>query len=538
MTQKGYIIQKYRVIRQVHEYLRELTDGLNEQTYQLFAHILVCTLLKWREGDISELFLPIASKLIRKKIGRNTEWRDLHDRGLITIRPFCKEQHKARRYRAQAWVIDAICEVTAKLSYYEQHVAEKVNLMTGEPYPFGKLIESRLTYDNDSRNRLPKDYRANMKELGRNWRVFNWAECERVIRKQREKMDRLEAELEQVQSVLIEWPDRKLYKEIEKEWLKAKRQWQNNHLCFLAVLNRQPQQLTKDFWQYHPRYNYSKFGRTYEEHGGFQSASKELRQASIKGLENVYEQIVYNNDLKACHLNALRLLCKRWGLDKTWLDAKLSDEHFREDIAERLGLPVSAVKKVLNALVNGAPVPKRVTMPPSSPKHGKKFRENSIQKMLREAVGHDKARIKVVLNKLTAELQPLIDILESFHVWIETKFIPSTKNYTKPSATDRTIHEYIRNEYGFIYYLDELPQRENDRRSQLAAFFFQGIEARFVAILTCLGPKYGYRVIANEHDGVLSVGWIPDKAIDEAIQETGFEYAALDREKDFIKKAA
>jgi hypothetical protein len=45
-------------------------------------------------------------------------------------------------------------------------------------------------------------------------------------------------------------------------------------------------------------------------------------------------------------------------------------------------------------------------------------------------------------------------------------------------------------------------------------------------------------VIANEHDGVLTVGWIPQNAIDEAIRETGFEYAELVQEENFVKKAA
>ena len=285
----AYIIHKFRTLPAVYELMRELTTGLDEQTYLLFAHIVACTLLKWREEEIEELFSPVDRNLIRAKIGRKANWKDLQDRKLIEIRPYCKERHLARRYKAADRVLDRIHEIISALSYYEYFACKKVNLMTGESLnPSGHVPESRLTYNDANRSSLPKEYCTAVKELGRNKRRFNWTECEKFIEDQRDKKDTLKAEFERIKSE--QGKDSEESKKAKRLWLRAERQWRNNHYCFLAVLDRQPQQLTKDIWCYQPRYNPSEFGRAYEEGGGFQSASK-LRGMSERRLSSVSRRL-------------------------------------------------------------------------------------------------------------------------------------------------------------------------------------------------------------------------------------------------------
>jgi len=86
------------------------------------------------------------------------------------------------------------------------------------------------------------------------------------------------------------------------------------------------------------------------------------------------------------------------------------------------------------------------------------------------------------------------------------------------------------NDVGKRLYLDTLPDAESklwQKKAMVAAFLLQGTEHAYIHTLTMLGPKYGFRVIANEHDGVISLGWIPAEAQAEAAELSGFADAKL-----------
>ncbi len=44
---------------------------------------------------------------------------------------------------------------------------------------------------------------------------------------------------------------------------------------------------------------------------------------------------------------------------------------------------------------------------------------------------------------------------------------------------------------------------------------------------------YDYKVIQNEHDGLITVGAVPTEAVDKAAEAAGMKYAVLD-EKSFV----
>jgi hypothetical protein len=62
---------------------------------------------------------------------------------------------------------------------------------------------------------------------------------------------------------------------------------------------------------------------------------------------------------------------------------------------------------------------------------------------------------------------------------------------------------------------------------KLAAFVLQGQESFFIHHLTILASKFGYRIMANEHDGLITIGEIPKEAITEASRLSGLKYARL-----------
>jgi hypothetical protein len=63
----------------------------------------------------------------------------------------------------------------------------------------------------------------------------------------------------------------------------------------------------------------------------------------------------------------------------------------------------------------------------------------------------------------------------------------------------------------------------------------QGREAAFIHHLTALGPDYGFIAMANEHDGIVVQGTIPQAAIDAAAKKSQMSDPALE-EKDFISR--
>jgi hypothetical protein len=67
---------------------------------------------------------------------------------------------------------------------------------------------------------------------------------------------------------------------------------------------------------------------------------------------------------------------------------------------------------------------------------------------------------------------------------------------------------------------------------RLAAFLLQGSEAAFIFALTALAGQFGYVVLANEHDGLVTVGEIPAQAVALARHLSGLDSAKL-TEKPF-----
>jgi len=68
-------------------------------------------------------------------------------------------------------------------------------------------------------------------------------------------------------------------------------------------------------------------------------------------------------------------------------------------------------------------------------------------------------------------------------------------------------------------------QTREIRSSTVIAFLFTGQKVGFIHTITGIGHRYGYGVVANDHDAVLVTGVVPPKAVEEARQLSGFKYA-------------
>jgi hypothetical protein len=66
----------------------------------------------------------------------------------------------------------------------------------------------------------------------------------------------------------------------------------------------------------------------------------------------------------------------------------------------------------------------------------------------------------------------------------------------------------------------------------MAAFYLQGVEAGYIHWITVLSKDFGYTCLSNQHDGLVTIGEIPEEAREIAKQRSGLKYAVLE-EKAF-----
>ncbi len=66
-------------------------------------------------------------------------------------------------------------------------------------------------------------------------------------------------------------------------------------------------------------------------------------------------------------------------------------------------------------------------------------------------------------------------------------------------------------------------------KRKIAAHVLQGIEAAFISYITHYSsePDCPYRVISDQHDGVIVKGFIPEKYVERARLDSDFKYGIL-----------
>jgi hypothetical protein len=241
-----------------------------------------------------------------------------------------------------------------------------------------------------------------------------------------------------------------------------------------------------------------------------------MKAAAYDGVEGLI-----NYDLKNSQLHCLVQELEYAGLNTDWLLDYLSTSNAKEVYAKSVGISAEGWKRCLLALAMGAHLPMRV----------KEYeqRENRILNSLAEEAGSDLAAMQTLLERLIGIVGPMNDQLKKWHKWLLTDY--NVRTYGRGSA-------YISNKCEKKLKVRDLPKGRNEwqARSRVAAFLLQGREAAFIHYLTLLGEKYGYKPIANEHDGLVVIGEIPNSAVEEAARFSDFQNATLVK-KEFVEVA-
>jgi hypothetical protein len=385
----------------------------------------------------------------------------------------------------------------AKLSVEEYMAAVKVNLFTGK---LANAPTKSVLYD-ENRNPEPDLITGAINVIAANGCKFNKDEVQRHLNSLFDEMAQCSKE----------------YGAGNSQYIRAKGRYRNDASCTRAFLSQNPT-LTKepDICIYNPAYAPAYTGRISQHLGGLQSCSRRMKKAAYSGIPGLK-----NFDLKSSQLCALVLELLSADIDPSWLIDYISDSDSKYKYATKAGMSVGCWKQCVLALVMGAKFPEGI---------GYKEIELSkiLETLLKETDG-DLYKANNLRIKLKHLVYPLIEKLTKWHDYLLANYVEKNKKISRNGP-------YITNAVGKNLHLSDLNLKSRGRRksaSIVSAFLLQGIEAAFIHNLTINSPKYGYTVMSNEHDGLVTIGDIPQEAVAEAKRNSGFQNAEI-VEKDFV----
>lgn len=489
---KSYIKHHYRVLKLQYEYIANLLWWAKEDSLRFVAHIISCQLYKYQDGE--EGYVPIPFE-VRKRFCKEAEVQSLVKNGIVekliidklSGKYYSVEHGICTSYRVRQDVIEKFVELEDKLSAVEYIVAPKVNLFTGKRCR--AINKSKLV--NENNHRYPELIVKAIKHIENC--IIELAPVEEHINNL--KLNMLSEEFR--------------FGKESKEYKKARGQYYNDNACLKNALNQNAEEILPGFYSFIPNYSVSDTGRI---HTFMQNASREMKDAAFKNVKNLR-----NYDLRSSQAIGLIQQFEIAGLDTTWLENYKNDKNAKYNYAAQIGISVDTWKKCLCALLMGGYVPK-------------KYSENSQADILRylmeEAEGDFDLTVDY-LSKFSEAVAPLKVELDKWHEWLLSTYVKKIGNYAAGKL-------YLTNPTGTKLCINDLPKGKDiwQRKARIAAFVLQGQEAAFVHHLTTLSLQYEYKVLQNEHDGLITVGEVPNSAVQQAAIAAGMKYAVLD-EKSF-----
>jgi hypothetical protein len=226
-----------------------------------------------------------------------------------------------------------------------------------------------------------------------------------------------------------------------------------------------------------------------------QSISRAMKRAAYGSIDGLH-----NYDLSSSQMALLLQQFELYRIPCPWLEDYINDPAKRDDYARRVGVSVDTWKTCLYSILMTGHVPTNT-----------KWQDSPVVEAL-EAEIADPTELVATLGRLRNVLKPLTKSLKLWHKIIESQAKREGK---------------VSNMFGI-----ERPASDFEKTAAMVAHILQGSEAYFIHLLTVLSWKYGFEPIGNEHDGIITLGKISDKAIQETQRLTGLHCLEL-REKPF-----
>ena len=301
-----------------------------------------------------------------------------------------------------------------------------------------------------------------------------------------------------------EW---KAYRETEK----AHSRYTVDLAALLGIARQVKEDLGGGIVECYAAYEPQSTGRITDKGILAQSASRGMK-AALFAIPNVF-----NYDMVSSQPRMLRVWFERYDLPIDPLHDLL--ETNKHEHAAHVGLTVDGWKRAIMALIMSAVLFRSLQ---TGTKRGGTFRGDLPRIIAENAIGDPAQAYKV----FRSYVQPLHKQLERWRRYLVEEWIPEHVQYNSKGR-------FVKNAAGMLFYLDERkngevkPKSVRELKRKLPAFLLQGQESFFIHTLVALAPDYGFRPMANEHDGLITEGRIPEAAIEAAKRVTGMSYVDL-----------
>ncbi|MGB3421317.1 MAG: hypothetical protein WBA52_12945 [Dolichospermum sp.] len=530
----AYIIKRYRSPESTKEVLDKLLKGYTSDDYQFFVHVYSSTLISLSKGE--DGWVPVSFKLMQSRWGQRVKLsidRMIQD-GLIEVKSlgtfelkdgtlvpqtYSKKDGLSREFTIHQNVLTGL--ISWGIQTLEEAKSSKYyDLMTGKIINRDK--EPRFPKRDDKDTKYPPLIIGAL-ELIETCTV-NIRAIEKHMEKLTDAADRIfgDGTIKDVKALAI---DNCAYQQILSNTVKQYGDFVDYRVMFSA---EGPQQS----------------GRVTEAGVGMQNCSRAMKHAGFSDVPGLK-----NYDLKSSQVWGLIQWFEDANDDAQWktkIDTTWSTNYLDQDkqvFADKVGISKDRWKECFLALVMGAFMKEKVTVEDFAP-------VKVITKVKGDLVETDAAPSKALFNcfyeealgdaelalsyykKFYEVVRPLKASIDNWQDWLIKRYL------VKHSVYPRGVHKVI-NVTGASF--DLTPYKDakgelkdvNTLKRKLSAFFLQGSEAGFIHHLTILSTTYEFRCINNQHDGLVTIGEIPQEAVDIARQRSGLRYAKLE-EKGFL----
>ena len=256
---------------------------------------------------------------------------------------------------------------------------------------------------------------------------------------------------------------------------------------------------------------------------GPQSITREGKAAKYAGIPGLH-----NYDLRSSQPRIFPAEAESRGIVCGWLREYLADPEAKRTWAREVGCSVDTWKALLLAAMIGG----RYGLPPlwktrtqmltvSGERRSREVPVSASMRALAADLGAEEAEAK--WPSVRENLEPLVHA--------SSRLQGSLVREAQESSHGGRGGRYYRNAAGMSLALDGLTVGQ--MRRKLVAHVLQGREALYIHALAAAAERHGFVVVCNEHDGLVTLGEVPEAAKEEAGEAAEMPWAEL-VEKPFV----
>lgn len=277
----------------------------------------------------------------------------------------------------------------------------------------------------------------------------------------------------------------------ERDWQRYLGDAQRMQEILSQMIEETPTHLT-----YRPAYEVQiKSGRLTELGGCMQGMTREMKEAAYASQKDLF-----NYDLVGSHQSIAAAFCHHAGIDASPI---LSFD--RATLMASTGMKKGDAKPILYGTFNGAAVPSSAAQAETYKK------EVTVHRLLKKAAAYTGQPLEALYEATAPLLLPIKETIRKAAARYVGDFFDAHANTGRGGRC-------LRNASGIALYLRDADVDTHKGRATALCHLLQGTEAAVGHALIQIQDEYGYRVVAHEHDGVITQGRIPQEAIQHALQ--------------------